>query len=104
MRKCCQCGRDDHEIPTPDGVQHFVVPEIRYIKDIEELTPRLMRLGWRGRAAFQGREAIERMICVECLNANDLRDRVWGQMREDARRLEKKSTSDEEYYAVLCEA
>jgi len=111
MRTCCQCGRPDQPIPTPDVdgrgepiVYHSVVPDVREIKSTEELTPRLMRQGFRHRAPFQGKQVIERFICRECLNENDLRDRVWGEMRADAKRMEKKVSSDEEYYAVLNEA
>ncbi len=82
-------------------MQHSVVPDIREIKSTEELTPRLARQGFKHRAPFQGKPVIERFICRECLNENDLRDRVWGEMKDSAKRLEKKVSSDEEYYAVL---
>ena len=110
MRTCCQCGALDHEVPTSalnakdePIIEHFVKPEIREIKCTEDLTRRLMRQGFKHRAPFQGKQVIERMICIACINENDLRDRVWEELKRDARRLERKLSADMDYYAVLNE-
>ncbi len=91
--------------------EHFVVPEVRYLKapfeapfvpqgKPEELVPRLVGQGWSYRV-FQGRHAMERMICRLCLNECEARDRVWGQMRKQALELER--GTEETFYQILCE-
>ena len=101
MRTCCQCKAPDHEIVRPgqDSV-HFVVPEIRYLSRGETFKPVNRLKGWTPKT-FQGRPAMVRMICVHCLNQNDIRDRVWGQLRSDALKLEKPKNPDGDYYALL---
>lgn len=109
MRKCSQCGAPDHEVPVagivdrddPSSVEHFVRPEIRYLGPRVAFSEKHKRQGWTQRS-FQGRPALIRFMCVDCLNANDVRDRVWGQLRSDARKLEKPQNADAEFYELLC--
>src|SRR5690348_15950543 len=108
MRTCSQCGAADREIAIPgtdkadpNASFHFVRPEIRYLRPSEAFTAKLKRQGWTERA-FQGRPTLVRMMCMDCLNANDLRDKVWGELREEARRLERTTNEAAEYYQMLC--
>ena len=55
-------------------------------------------------ANFSGRVAVERFTCVNCLNENALRDKVWAEMKRDARRLEQQQkTSSSNYWLNICE-
>lgn len=84
-------------------VEHFVKPEVRYIKGPEEVTARLKRAGWEYRT-FQARPAMERMTCVDCLRVNEVRDEVWGGLRDEAKRLEPpKDVVLDGFYQDLCE-
>ena len=107
VRKCAQCGALDRvHGETPEGEpEHWVKPELRYLKSQSEFTPRLAGLGWKWRM-FNGRPAIERLSCIDCLNQNALRDWVWSELKESARRLEQ--TEDKAalggFYVDLCES
>lgn len=82
---------------------HFVVPEIRYLGRSEDFSPKRHGVrGWTSKV-FQGRPAMVRMMCVNCLNENRLRDRVWAGLRADAMRLEKPKNPDNDFYSVLCQ-
>lgn len=86
----------------PKDSLHFVVPEIRYLGPSEDFHPRMKAKGWEPRS-FQGRPAIERKICRNCLNDNRLRDDIWGELKQNAKRLEKPKDETADYYRVLCE-
>lgn len=104
MRLCCQCGVPDHEIPQPYGAEsvHLVVPEVKYLSRAEDFSKQKHgSKGWAPKM-FQGRSAITRMICVNCINANRLRDRVWAGLKADALKMEKPKNPDGDFYAVLC--
>ncbi len=99
MRVCSQCGAQDRDLGAGE---HLVVPEIRYLKSAEDFTPsrRGGTRGWSERV-FQGRPAMERMICRPCLVEAETRDHVWAGMKKEARALEKET--EENWYALLCE-
>ena len=101
MRTCCQCGAADYEIVRKglDSV-HSVVPQVRYLETGEEFQPRCRLKGWAPKVV-QGRQAMYRMICVHCLNENEVRDRVWRQLKQDASKLERNPSSDAVYYEAL---
>lgn len=63
---------------------------------------RLKRRGWR-EIMFQGRKAIERYICMDCLNHNYIADAIHAEYQQTARRLEKPASSEQNFYHVLCE-
>lgn len=101
MRTCSQCGGEDREIPTPDGAEHWVVPELRWLPAGQtEISPRDGRAGWRVRMV-QARRAMERLICRDCLAANFDRDRLWAGLRKAARKAEQKP--GDSYILALCE-
>lgn len=91
MRTCSQCGEDDREISQgpEEEPEHFVKPEIRWAPAGMTAAGkrRFEKGGWEART-FQGREAFERMTCVDCLRNNEDRDRTWEAMRKQARELE----------------
>jgi hypothetical protein len=104
MRQCAQCKTPDREIKREgEASEHFVVPEIRYLSGKLKWDEKFRKQGWVPRA-FQGRDAMERMTCRNCLVSNALRDRVWGDMRTQANRMEKPADENAEYYRNLCEA
>ena len=106
MRICTQCGAPDRETPSGETEpEHWVKPEIRWVPkgQTEGTRRRLERAGWAFRL-FQGREAMERLTCVDCLRRNTDRDAVWEGMRREARRLEKgPEAAFDGYYQMLCE-
>lgn len=104
MRRCVQCGAPDREIPLPgEQSEHYVKPEIRYLdRGEDKWNERLRKKGWAPRT-FQGRNAMERMICVDCMNENEFRDRVWSSLKRDARDKEQQPDEDAEFYRVLCQ-
>lgn len=83
---------------------HLVVPEVKYLSRAEDFSSqRHGKKGWALRPhGFQGRQAMQRMICVNCLNENRLRDRVWAGLKADAMKMEKPKNPDSDFYAVLC--
>ena len=86
----------------PDG-EHFVQPEIDYLKEGQELTPRQVRLGWFDRGIFQARRAIERDICMDCLNGNYIRRQLNSEQRKKALALEKDQTGEDNFYLLLAD-
>ncbi len=101
MRSCAQCGGEDREIVTGADSEHWVVPELRWLAGGRELTRRELGQGWR-RRMVQGQAAMARDMCRDCLNLNAVRDEVWGDLKDAARRLEQAPA--DRYYAALCEA
>jgi hypothetical protein len=103
-RICSQCKAPDREILQGQYESvHLVRPEIRYFRTGEDITAPLRAQGWIPKS-FQGRRSIYRMMCVNCLNENEVRDGVWRQLKENAKKLEKpEDNADAEFYAVLCE-
>lgn len=104
MRACTQCKTEDHEILQAGGESvHFVVPEVRYLGRSEDFSPmRHGKKGWTPKV-FQGRPAMVRMMCVNCINENRLRDKVWGQLKTEALKLEKPKNPDTDFYSLLCQ-
>lgn len=101
MRVCSQCRSVDREILIPGAAaEHWVVPELRWLPAGGAMTRREAAAGWAQRMV-QGKPAIERLTCRECLNLNAVRDGVWAAMRADARGLEQKTV--DRYYLSLCE-
>lgn len=83
--------------------EHWVKPEIRYVADAASVTPRDRARGWSYRV-FQGRAALERMQCVECLRRNAERDAFWSELRGRAREMESVNDGGmSAYFKVLCD-
>lgn len=104
-RLCSQCKAPDRAIHQPgERPLHFVVPEIRYLLRGEPFKESLRHGGWHPRK-WQGQEAMERMICRDCLDSNLARDRVWAQLKDAARKMEgsRSGNTNAGYYAALCE-
>lgn len=102
MRVCATCGAPDRLVGDGDS-EHWVKPEIRYIADAASVTARDRSRGWNYRL-FQGRPALERMQCVECLRRNAERDGFWTELRGKA--LELESSNDggmASYFKALCD-
>jgi len=95
-------------MPTEDGtairerVSHFVRPEIQYLKPGENITLRQTRQGWIQRI-FQGRQAIERDLCTNCLNTNYIRRQLNAEQRKKALALEKDQSGDGNFYLLLAD-
>jgi hypothetical protein len=90
----------------PDGESdHWVKPEIRYIASREAVTRRQEAQGWQYRV-FQGKPAMERMQCVDCLRRNLEREQLWSEIRTRARELEADTNEGAEqvYFKALCES
>ena len=110
MRVCVQCKTEDREIVIPnegpvrdEDRVHFVKPEIRYLGRAEDFSPqRHGKRGWIYKV-FQGRPAMYRNLCVDCINANQQRDKVWAELKRDALRLEKPKNPDSDFYSLLCQ-
>lgn len=112
VKHCSQCGKEDNPIvemiPSEDGteivqrVSHSVRPEIQYLKAGENITPRQQRQGWTQRI-FQARPAIERDVCINCINANYIRRQLNAEQRSKAKKLEESQGAEENFYLVLCD-
>jgi hypothetical protein len=102
---CALCHQPDHEISVV-GCEpaHSIKPEIRYIDrgDDKPFARRYIAKGWKV-VMFQGRLAVERMICVDCLNTDSLRDMVAQDMRDCQKRAQKKEGTADDFYLTLCE-
>jgi len=105
MRVCASCGALDRPVGPEGESEHWVKPEIRYIASREAMTCRQEGQGWQYRV-FQGKPALERMQCVDCLRRNLERDQLWGEMRSRARELEADTSegSVQAYFKALCES
>lgn len=84
-------------------ITHFVRPEIRFLKPGETLTARDRRFGWQERAIFQGRRAIEREICMNCINANYIRRQLNSEQQKKARALEQSQNGEQNFYLLLAD-
>lgn len=99
MRKCCRCGAEDREVAAPgEEPEHFVVPELRWLAG--PMSKANEQRGWQFKM-WQGKPAMVRSVCRPCLNAQALEERIWRELRSNARKLE--DGSEERYYQDLCE-
>lgn len=102
---CQQCRQLDRPVSIVGAEpEHFVKPEIRFIDrgDDKPLARRYVMQGWKV-VMCQGRLAVERMICVDCLNSNALRDSVADDMRECQQRAQKQDAPPDNFYLTMCE-
>jgi hypothetical protein len=83
-------------------VKHFVRPDIEYLKPNQNVTPRQIKQGWIQRI-FQGRQAIERALCIDCLNANYIRAQLNAEQRAKAKKQEEMQGAEENFYLSLCD-
>lgn len=123
-RRCRQCGVLDNprvdvlgEGPSREVfTEHTVTLQLRYVDRAQDqpnelgIDPphirKMLRDGWqRVNVAGTGRKAMSRMICVNCINANDLFEGVWKELKQNALALEKAQKPDEwrDYWAVMLE-
>ena len=115
MKVCSQCGALDVAIPTigtfvnengePElnPLRHFVRPFIEYLPEGKSITERQKRLGFHQRT-FQARQAIERDLCMDCINANYIRRQLNSEQRRKAAALEKEQTGESNFYLNLADA
>ena len=107
------CGAPDNTFGSEEinGIRetvHFVKIELRYFEredDIHNaaLLRRLERGGFRGPIVVNGRKAMQRMACVDCLNIRERSRKVWGELKAQALKLERNQGAEENYYALLCD-
>lgn len=101
MRVCSQCGAEDRPIEMPgEEPQHFVVPQWKLAP--KGVTQAQVKAGWTPRQ-YSGKSGMERLVCRDCLNANALRDQVWGNLRREALALERRGDEDK-FWQQFCEA
>lgn len=109
MKTCCQCGVEDRPIPeaarSGEGMEinHYVAPELMFLKTAEYLSPRLKRQGWRERDPMQGRRVLERDVCRDCMNSNYIREELNQEQRSKALKLEQNDTGEENFYLMLAD-
>lgn len=105
MDHCQQCGRIDNPIVDPYtlAATHFVRPEIQYLREGQEITLREKKMGWIQRI-FQGRQAIERWICIDCLNANYIQRQLKAEYTRKAKALEADQSAEGNFYLLLTDA
>lgn len=100
MRNCVSCGAADRSVETSSGTEHWVKPEVKWIKKPEDVTPQLVAKGWAYKF-FQGRHAMVRMACVDCLRKSAEVESQLKQYRKLAAAAERKD--EENYYMALCQ-
>lgn len=118
VRGCCQCGKLDYELPGPedDPSRHFVQIELRHLESMRGMERaedrsdplkilRMKRRGWRfrDRCACHGKPAVDRLICMDCLNQNAIQDTIQSEYRRVALAMEKPKTETENFYLALCD-
>lgn len=112
LRLCSQCGVLDHIIgqEEQDGRLrdlHFVKKELRFFERAEDVNDAaVMRRLRRGKfigpvIVVNGRKAMERLTCMDCLNQNERGRVIWGELRAQALKLERNQNEDENFYLLL---
>lgn len=116
VRTCVQCGALDRELPGPvdDPAKHFVTIEMRHLEKMpgmqraeDQADPRkqlrLKSQGWKELVCpCHGQKAIQRVICMDCLNSNEIAGKLHREYQRDAARLERQPL-EENFYAILCD-
>lgn len=98
----CKCDGGDilgHQ-PDCERVEHYVKPEIKYLKSEHEYTPQLKARGWSF-THFQNRPAIQRLTCVECLRSQAQIDKQKAHLAKLSKQA--REGSDLNYYQMLCQ-
>lgn len=121
-RRCRQCGVLDN--PRVDVLgegmarevftEHTVTLQLRYMDRAQDqpnelgIDPphilKMLRTGWeRVKVAGTGRKAMSRWVCVNCINANDMFEGIWRELKQNALALEKAQKLDEwrEYWNAI---
>lgn len=115
VRTCGQCGTADRELPgaIDDPARHFVTVEMRHLSKMrgmeraeDQADPvkmlRLKRQGWKEMICpCHGQKAVQRIICMDCLNSNELAEKMQAEYRRDALRLEQPKSTEENFYLIL---
>lgn len=105
-RKCCACGKEDvvhilqgqYDERGEPLIDHSVTLDLKYLKKPEEFTPRMQAKGWKYRI-WQGRPAMERFICIPCLEGQREMQREFRSKLANERRS---SVHGDSYYMALC--
>jgi hypothetical protein len=115
VKTCATCGTADNPIiemipdeQNPHGelvqrISHSVRVVIEYLPDGKNLTLRQERQGWRNRDLFLTRRAIERDLCLNCINATHIRRQLNAEQAAKAKRLEQDQLGEENFYLLLAD-
>jgi hypothetical protein len=93
----CNCGQNPHD-PECDSIEHWVKPEIRFLKREVDYTARDKAQGWTYKL-FQGRPAMERFSCIPCIRQADETARRVKHVKDLAKKAE--SGSNLNIYQIL---
>jgi hypothetical protein len=113
MRKCSLCSA--HDRPELNGekctcsrqgeclghsedcrsIEHFVKKDIRF----GELTKHLQAKGWTSRGLWQGKQALQRLLCTPCIRSQAEIDEIDKYRRKLAEAAEPQ---EQNMYHILC--
>lgn len=110
IRRCVNCAAEDRVEPLEGEyddlgrpkVHHLVTVELRWILGAQSqaeaekrITAHQRSRGWTYKF-FQGRHAMQRLVCRVCLRELEIMERDW------ARKGGKQDSSLSEFYGALC--
>lgn len=114
LRVCALCQAKDHPVILEDrcnctsgddlaghatgcsSIQHFVAKDIKQT----HLTPALERKGWRNAGIFQGKTAIVRLLCRDCIRKQDEVIEIEAYRKKCGQEAEGETAMD--MYQILC--
>lgn len=94
----CTCGNQGDHATDCSAVQHFVVKDIR--RHEGPVTQAMQRKGWTELGIFQGKKAIQRLLCRTCVRKQDDVIEIEAYKRKVGKELEE--GSDMDMYQILC--
>jgi hypothetical protein len=116
VRACSLCNAQDHPLILPDycncqggndlaghatgckSIEHFVTRDIREHKGPVPLA--MKRKGWAELGIFQGKQAIQRLLCRTCIRKQDDVIEIEAYKLKMGKELEE--GTDMDMYHILC--
>jgi len=94
----CNCRGESEHSEGCAAVQHFVVCEIRHHQGI--VSRAMQAQGWEIRGTFQGKQAIQRLSCRNCIRKQAEIVEIDAYRRRKG--IEAEGESEMTVYQVLC--
>lgn len=109
-RICAACKCEDRQLSFDIDVaardqDHLVKPRLMYVDRAEDFDriPKYLLKGWV-LILWQGRLAIERMVCIPCLNNEEFQDSVYQDMKQQQSEAERAQKGDKSNFVLqMCE-
>jgi len=113
MRCCSLCGAKDYPQVFPDqcsrncgthhvdgctAIQHFVAKDIK--QHVGPIATAMQRKGWAALGIFQGKQAIQRLLCRTCIRKQDEVIEIDAYKKKCGKEAEE--GTDMGMYQILC--